>query len=62
MSKTIHAERQSPNSVSTPAKKQEPTVEIWKKGGAKSPGEALQTDKSSVRKPVGPGSTEAPGT
>jgi hypothetical protein len=52
MSKEIKAERQSPNSVSTPAKKQEPTAEIWKKGGAKSPDEALSTDKNSVRQPV----------
>lgn len=61
MSKEINAERQSPNSVPTPLKKQEPTNEIWKKGGAKSPSEALGTDKSSVRKPVGPGDTTAPG-
>ena len=52
MSKDINAERQSPNSVPTPLKKQEPTVEIWKKGGAKSPDEALSTDRSSVRAPV----------
>ena len=48
----IKAERQGPNSVPTPLKKQEPTNEIWKKGGAKSPGEALSTDKNSVRQPV----------
>jgi hypothetical protein len=30
----IKAERQSPNSVPTPLKKQEPTA-IWKKGGDK---------------------------
>lgn len=36
----------------TPAKKQEPTIAIWQKGGAMSPGEALATDKSDVRKPV----------
>ncbi len=52
MIKSIKAERQSPNSVPTPLKKQEPTVEIWKKGGAKSPDEALSTDKNSVRNPV----------
>jgi hypothetical protein len=57
----IKAERQSPNSVPTPLKKAEPTNEIWKKGGAKSPDEALSTDKSSVRKPVGPGDKTAPG-
>jgi hypothetical protein len=45
--------RQSPNSTPTPLKKQEPTVDIWKKGGVKSPGEAISTDKNSVRKPVG---------
>jgi hypothetical protein len=32
----IKAERQSPNSVPTPLKKQEPTAAIWKKGGDKS--------------------------
>ncbi len=52
MIKNIKAERQSPNSVPTPLKKQEPTNEIWKKGGAKSPDEALSTDKNSVRNPV----------
>ena len=51
----INAERQSPNSVSTPLKKQEPTADIWKKGGAKSPEEALSTDKGSVRSTVSPG-------
>jgi hypothetical protein len=58
----IKAERQGPKDVPTPLKKQEPTAAIWKKGGAKSPDEALGTDKSSVRKPVGPGDTTAPGT
>lgn len=53
--------RQSPNSTPTPLKKQEPTVSIWKKGGAKSVGEALGSDKSDVRKPVGPGDKTAPG-
>jgi hypothetical protein len=57
----IKAERQGPNSVPTPLKKQEPTADIWKRGGAKSADEALGTDKSSVRKPVGPGDTTAPG-
>ncbi len=52
MSKNINAERQSPSSVPTPLKKQEPTNEIWKKGGAKTPEEALSTDKNSVRQPV----------
>jgi hypothetical protein len=50
--KDIKADRQSPNSVPTPLKKQEPTADIWKKGGAKSPEEALGTDKGSVRAPV----------
>lgn len=57
----IKAERQSPNSVPTPLKKQEPTIAIWKSGGATSPDQALATDKSSVRKPVGPGDKTAPG-
>lgn len=57
----IKAERQAPNSVPTPLKKQEPTADIWKKGGATSPGDALATDKANVRKPVGPGDTTAPG-
>lgn len=61
MSREIKAERQSPNSTPTPLKKQEPTAAIWQKGGAKSADEALATDKSSVRKPVGPGDTTAPG-
>ena len=51
----IKAERQAPNSVVTPAKKQEPTADIWKRGGAKSPDEAIATDKNSVRQPVQPG-------
>jgi hypothetical protein len=46
----------------TPAKVVEPTNEIYRKGGAMTPDEALKTDKSSVRKPVGPGDTTAPGT
>jgi len=62
MSNDIKAERQSPTSVPTPLKKAEPTNAIWKGGGAKSADEALATDKSSVRKPVGPGDTTAPGT
>ena len=53
--KSIKAERQSPKDVSTPLKKQEPTADIWKRGGAKSPDEAIATDKSSVRSPVSPG-------
>lgn len=48
----IKAERQGPKDVPTPLKKQEPTVDIWKKGGAMTPDEALQTDKSNVRKPL----------
>lgn len=52
MSKQIKAERQSPNSVPTPLKKQEPTVDIWKQGGDKSPDAAISRDKSSVRQPV----------
>jgi hypothetical protein len=48
----IKAERQSPNSVPTPLKKQEPTAAIWKKGGDKSVGDALSGDKNSVRQPV----------
>ena len=57
----IKAERQSPTAVPTPLKKAEPTNAIWKKGGATSPAEALATDKTSVRKPVGPGDKTAPG-
>lgn len=57
----IKAERQSPNSVPTPLKKQEPTASIWKEGGAKSADQALSKDKSDVRKPVGPRDTTAPG-
>jgi len=53
--KNINAERQAPTSVPTPLKKQEPTADIWKKGGAKSPEEALSTDKNSVRSTVSPG-------
>lgn len=41
-----------PDSKSTPTKVQEPTVEIWKKSGDTTPAEALQRDKSSIRKPV----------
>ena len=41
-----------PMDKSTPAKIQEPTLEISKKGGDKTAGEALARDKSSVRKPV----------
>lgn len=52
--KDIKADRQGPNSVPTPLKKQEPTADIWKKGGARSPEEALGTDKGSVRAPVSP--------
>lgn len=37
---------------STPLKKQEPTVPIYKKGGDMTPGEALARDKSDVRKPI----------
>lgn len=59
--KDIRAERQAPKDVPTPLKKQEPTAAIWQKGGAMSPADALATDKSSVRKPVGPGDTTAPG-
>lgn len=53
--KSIKADRQSPKDVPTPLKKQEPTADIWKRGGAKSPDEALSTDKSSVRNTVSPG-------
>lgn len=53
--KSIKADRQSPKDVPTPLKKQEPTADIWKRGGAKSPNEALSTDKSSVRSTVSPG-------
>jgi len=52
---SIKAERQSPKDTPTPLKKQEPTADIWKKGGAKSPEEALSTDKGSVRSTVSPG-------
>lgn len=44
--------RQSPNSVPTPLKKQEPTADIWKQGGDKSADAAISRDKSSVRQPV----------
>jgi len=44
----IKAERQSPNSVPTPLKKQEPTAAIWKEGGDKSVSDALSGDKNSV--------------
>lgn len=60
--KNIKAERQSPNAVVTPLKKQEPTASIWKQGGYKTPAEALAKDKSDVRKPCGPGDGTAPGT
>lgn len=60
MSRNIQADRQSPTSVPTPLKKQEPTADIWKNGGAKSPGDALAKDKSDVRKPVGPGIQQLP--
>lgn len=52
----INAERQSPKDVPTPLKKQEPTADVWKQGGDKSPDAALQRDKNSVRQPVQPGS------
>ena len=50
----VQAERQCPTSTPTPLKKQEPTSEIWKKGGSTSAAEALATDKNSVRAPVKP--------
>jgi len=50
----IKAERQEPNAVPTPLKKQEPTAAIWKKGGDTSPDAALAGDKGSVRQPVTP--------
>lgn len=52
MSNDIKAERQAPKDVPTPLKKQEPTADIWRKGGAKSPDEAIATDKNNVRKPL----------
>jgi len=61
MSKDIKAERQAPKDVPTPLKKQEPTAVIWQRGGDKSADAALAGDKSSVRKPVGPGDKTAPG-
>jgi hypothetical protein len=51
----IQADRQEPKDTPTPLKKQEPTTEIWKKGGDQSPADALSRDKSSVRAPVTPG-------
>lgn len=50
----VQADRQGPKDVPTPLKKQEPTADIWKQGGSKSPEEALQKDKNSVRQPVTP--------
>ena len=51
----VHADRQAPKDIPTPLKKQEPTAPIWQQGGVKSPEEALQRDKGSVRAPVPPG-------
>lgn len=58
----IQADRQAPNAVSTPLKKQEPTASIWQQGGIKSPQDAINKDKNDVRKPVGPGSTDSEGS
>jgi len=63
--KDIKAERQSPTAVPIPLEKcgrQEPTADIWKRGGATSADQALSTDKATVRKPVPCGDTTAPGT
>lgn len=60
--KDIQADRQAPKDVPTPLKKQEPTASIWQQGGSKSPQEAINKDKSDVRKPVGPGSTQSEGS
>jgi hypothetical protein len=50
--KDIKAERQAPDAVPTPLKKQEPTAALWKEGGKTDPGAVIANDKSSVRNPV----------
>lgn len=62
--KDIKAERQKPNAVPTQLQKvgrQEPTAATWGQGGDKSASDALARDKSTIRKPIGPGDTTAPG-